>query len=253
MSQSGDIQLNNMLSQVGEVVCSAACEPAQATKDGKVNIAVFDIDGTLIKGQSPAILTYNMFRRGVMPFGQALRAGLWGLKYKAGLTVETEGVRKRVFDTFSKMPSEEADEIIADVYNEKIVKRIRQTALEKIAWHKKRGDFVLLITATFEPMAQALAQEVGADAQSSTRMAIVDDSYTGEIIGRPAEGDEKIIRLVKYADEHFGPDGWVLDYSYADHKTDIPILSIAQHPVAVNPKRGLTLAAKKNGWEIQEW
>ena len=36
-------------------------------------------------------------------------------------------------------------------------------------------------------------------------------------------------------------------------ESDVDILSLAEHPVAVNPKRRLEAIALERGWEIQEW
>ncbi|MGI6216726.1 MAG: HAD family hydrolase [Coriobacteriales bacterium] len=220
---------------------------------GKTTLAVFDIDGTVIDGQSPAIIAFNLFKAGVLPSGRALLAGVWGLKYKAGLTIETEAVRRRVFSSFRNMSSADANKIIEKIYKTKIYPKLRPEALEKIRWHKERGDVPIFVTATFEPIAKMMAEDSGVERQVSTKMVIENDRYTGEIDGKPVEGDEKVVRLKLYADKNFGRGNWEIGYSYADHFTDLPILSIAKHPVAVNPKTKLRTAAERNGWEIQEW
>ena len=219
----------------------------------KRRLAVFDIDGTILKGQSPAIMVFNMFRLRVMPVKDAVMAGLWGLRYKAGLTDETVAVRNRIFEAISHIPAGEVDSIISDIYERSMRPRLREKALEKIAWHHEQGDYVVLVSATFEKLCALIAHDVGADAFLATRMHIEDGYYTGDVHGEPVESEEKLLRLVAFADEEFGPDGWEVSYSYADHPSDLSVLSIAYNPVAVNPKPRLEKMAKANGWAIEEW
>ncbi len=224
-----------------------------AENGGKARLAVFDIDGTTIDGQSPAIVTLNLFTDGVLGIGSALMAGIWGLRYKAGLTVETTEVRQRVFAAFREMPVEQANQILADIYEKRVAPRIREKALDRIRWHQERGDVVVFVSASFDYIAKLLAADIGVDRQLSTKMGVKDGRYTGKVEGLPVEGDEKPVRLAQYADAEFGEGRWELAYSYGDHETDIPMLEMAEHPVAVNPKRGLESVAKERGWDIVDW
>ncbi len=219
----------------------------------KVRIAVFDIDGTIIDGQSPAIITLRLFIDGLLGLGTAIQAGIWGLKYKAGLTTNTTEVRQKVFKSLTKIPAEEVNQIMEKIYRKRVAPRIREKALSQIQWHKNRGDIVIFISASFDCVVQLLADETQVYRQTSTKMEIKDGYYTGKVDGLPVEGDQKPLCLVQYANEEFGEGNWVLDYSYADHGTDIPILEMSQHPVAVNPKRELKTVAQRRGWDIVEW
>lgn len=219
----------------------------------RVSLAVFDIDGTVIKGQSPAIMVFSLFKKGLIPVRRAITSGLWGVGYKLGLFQDTVKVREGIFKTFRGMSSDQIDAIIGDVYYENISPRVREKAMEKIRWHQSRGDIVVFISASFEMMTRLMVEETSVHGQSSTKMVVKNGSYTGEIDGKPVEGEEKVKRLRAYADKNFGEGNWKVSYSYADHGTDIPILSMAEHPVAVNPKHKLEVAAQQMGWEIQHW
>lgn len=232
---------------------NVAADAEDSRSAEKVRLAVFDIDGTTIDGQSPAIVTLNLFADGLMNLGSALKAGIWGIKYKAGMTTETTEVRQRVFKTFTKMPADKANQILEGIYKKRVAPKLRAKAIEQIRWHQKRGDVVVFISASFDHIAQLLADDTGVGRQSSTKMEVKNGCYTGKVEGLPVEGDEKPVRLTQYADAEFGAGNWELDYSYADHETDIPILEMAEHPVAVNPKHGLEVAARERGWTIVEW
>ncbi|MBW3608149.1 MAG: haloacid dehalogenase-like hydrolase, partial [Actinobacteria bacterium] len=42
-------------------------------------------------------------------------------------------------------------------------------------------------------------------------------------------------------------------YAYADSISDLPMLEAVGNPVAVNPDRRLTAAAKDRGWRVEHW
>ncbi len=219
----------------------------------KVRLAVFDLDGTIIEGQSPAIMVFNLFKKGIIPIGRAIITGFWGLGYKAGLDLDSVSVRERIFKTFAGKNVDEVDAYIEKVCREKISKHIRPKAIKAIMQHNRAGDVVVLVSASFDPISRHFADLLGIDHQVSTRMQIVNDVYTGKIEGAPVEGEEKLLRLKQYANETFGEGTWEIGSSYADHDSDIYILAVAENPVAVNPKHKLAYAARKMGWEIQHW
>jgi hypothetical protein len=42
-------------------------------------------------------------------------------------------------------------------------------------------------------------------------------------------------------------------YAYSDSATDIPMLEVVGHPVAVNPDRELARVAKDRGWDVRQF
>lgn len=220
---------------------------------GKVRIVAFDIDGTVVEGQSPAIVARSLFMKGRLGLRRAAKAIVWGIRYELGFTIETTMVRELVFETLAGMPIDDANAILEDIYEHHIVGKVRENAAERIRWHQDRGDTVMFVSATFDHVAQLLGADMGVVVNSSTQMEVRDGCYTGKVEGLPNEGDEKPRRFRARADEEFGEGNWELSYSYADHMTDIPILEISEHPVAVNPKSGLRQVAQERGWQIVKW
>jgi phosphoserine phosphatase len=45
----------------------------------------------------------------------------------------------------------------------------------------------------------------------------------------------------------------MVSYAYGDHHSDVPMLEMAQHPVAVTPDSTLTREARRNEWQIAHW
>ena len=80
-----------------------------------------------------------------------------------------------------------------------------------------------------------------------------DGSYTGHVEGEVVEGSVKPIAAARWSDEHLGEGNWTLAYAYGDHKSDVPLLEMAEEPFAVTPKKKLSPVAKRKGWTIVEW
>ena len=98
---------------------------------------------------------------------------------------------------------------------------------------------------------EPLARHFGAhEAVASIAEVGVDGRYTGQL-ERYAYGAEKA-RLVQQLAVR---DGLDLDasYAYSDSVSDVPMLEVVGHPVAVNPDRALRRVAGARGWEVRHF
>ena len=99
----------------------------------KVRIAAFDLDGTVLDGESPFILTRRLLLHHDMKIRTGLRMGVWGLKYRMRLQQRESTPRELLFSAFAGMPVEEVDAHILHVYRKHIAKRVRPGARAEVA------------------------------------------------------------------------------------------------------------------------
>lgn len=218
-----------------------------------VCIVAFDFDGTLLEGHGPARMVPRLTRKGYIPWKTALKAVWWGVRYKLHMSVEQAEVREYIFSAFTHLPVEDADKIMADFYYEDLHERLRPLAMEEIRAHQAAGHKVILVSASFKPILREVAKDVKSDWFICSQMEVEDGHYTSSIAHQPPEGEQKLIQLTAWADQTYGKGNWRLDYAYGDHHSDIPLLSAALKPVAVNPDSGLERTAKRAGWKIVDW
>ena len=217
-------------------------------------VAVFDFDGTSVDGQSGSLFTQYLFRNGLMPLGRLLRLGWGGVRYKLHLPYRQGEARELVFGSLLGRDSADVDAIMARFHDEDLVPRYRPKALAEVARCHEEGLLVLLVSATFEPIAERGAQIMGADACVATKMERdAGGRYTGEVDGPVIAGEEKYRAVVRWCDEHLGEGRWRLERAYADHHTDADLLARAEQPFAVCPGKTLVVAAKRAGWAILDW
>ena len=99
---------------------------------------------------------------------------------------------------------------------------IRIQAMEKIAWHKDRGDTIVVVSATFEEYLKPFCQNLGLECLA-TRLEVVNGVLSGRLETPNCYGEQKAVRiragydLAQYQEI----------YAYGDSKGDLAMLGLA--------------------------
>lgn len=220
----------------------------------KRDVAVFDFDGTVIDGQSGLLISLYLKKRGYVSLTRASRLVWWGLRYKLHLPHREEEARELVLGAISHMSAAEVDQIMRDFHDEVLVPRYRSQAVEEIRRRNEEGCVTLLLSATFQQIADRAADYLGMTVGVATELERDEDgNYTGRVSGDVIEGDMKPIAVERWADERFGKGNWRLAYAYGDHRSDAKLLKLADEAFAVCPKNTLKPLAKRGGWAVLDW
>lgn len=129
-----------------------------------------------------------------------------------------------------------------------VLPRLYPQMLERAWAHQDEGIAVYIATAASQDTAEMVAHVLGFDGAVGTPLEAVDGVYTGRLSGPMAyrEGKAEEVRRVA------ARDGIDLEasYAYSDSESDLPMLRVVGHPVAVNPDGPLLRIARAEGWEI---
>lgn len=217
-------------------------------------VAVFDFDGTSIRGQSGALFTeYLLSHRELSP-SRTVRLIWWGIRYKLHLPYRQDEARELVLGALSERSAAEVDELMARFHDEVLLPRYRPQALAEVRRCHERGMVVLLVSATFDAIARRAAETMGMDGYVATRMARgADGNYTGSVDGPVVAGAEKYRAAVTWCNERLGPGAWRLERAYGDHHSDKDLLGQARLAIAVCPGKTLRALARRRGWTILDW
>jgi HAD superfamily hydrolase (TIGR01490 family) len=214
--------------------------------------AFFDLDKTLMEGSSAFQFARAAFRNGMMSRRQLARDIWANVKFRLeGTTDEaTAELRDRVFDSIAGQRVVDLQRLTPDVLAG-VLPRLYVQML-RVAWeHQDGGRPVFIVTAASQEMAQMLAHVLHFDGGIGTRSEVRAGVYTG----RPAgpftyrEGKAEAIRQVA---RERGID-LARSYAYSDSESDLPMMRIVGHPVAVNPDYGLERVAREEGWQIMRF
>lgn len=217
-------------------------------------LAVFDLDGTLMDGQSGALFSTYLLKRGEMSLLRAAGLFQWALRYKLRLPHREEQARELVLGAILDKTPEQIDQLMRAFHQEVMVPRYRDDARAEVNRLKALGYTTLLVSATFRPIAEACAETFGFDGVVATDMEKDErGAYTGRVDADVVSGKNKLVAATAWANEHFGEGGWRIAYAYGDHHSDRALLSAADQPYAVSPDHALKRTARKLGWPVLEW
>jgi HAD superfamily hydrolase (TIGR01490 family) len=223
--------------------------PASSTGGDANAAAFFDLDRTLISGSSAFSFGIAAWRNKLIPTGELVSDGLNALTFKlVGATDErSEAVRDRILHAVA---GAQQAELLA--LNEQIIpgilEKVRPESRGLIEMHHEAGRETWIVSASPIELVDPLAKALGMTGAIATRSEVCDGRYTGRLEGPFVYGDGKREAIEMLADER-GYD-LRLSYSYSDSASDLPMMEIVGHPVAVNPDRPLETVAHQRGWPM---
>jgi HAD superfamily hydrolase (TIGR01490 family) len=216
---------------------------------GTAAAAFFDLDRTLISGSSAYYFGIAAWRQDMIPLGDLLSDAAKAISFKLfGATDErSESVRDRIL---AAVEGARQEELIAlnEAILPQILERIRPESRSLIDMHHEAGRDCWIVSASPIEMVDPLARALGMEGGIGTRSAVVDGCYTGQLDGPFVYGEGKAEAIARLAEER-GYD-LQLCYSYSDSASDLPMMEMVGHPVAVNPDGPLATVANQRGWPI---
>ncbi|SDU25432.1 histidinol-phosphatase [Halopseudomonas salegens] len=211
-------------------------------------LAIFDLDNTLLGGDSDHLWgEFIVEQRIVDPAVYKERNDAFFNDYLAGrLDIQ-------IYLSFCLQPLAEhsAEQLVAwhaQFMREKIEPIMLPAARELIRKHRDAGDTLMIITATNRFITAPIARAFGIDILLATECEKADGRYTGHSTDIPCFRDGKVTRLDRWMLENSQSldDSWF----YSDSINDLPLLSLVDHPVAVDPDDKLRAHAEANGWQV---
>ena len=103
---------------------------------------------------------------------------------------------------------------------------------------------LLLATGGYQQVGDAFARRIGAVVALGTPLELIEGRATGRLAAATQSGEQKAAAVRARA------AGAPLLAAFGDTAADIPLLSLAQHAVAVAPDKQLRKEALRCGWEI---
>jgi HAD superfamily hydrolase (TIGR01490 family) len=161
---------------------------------------------------------------------------------------DTHALRDRISASLAGTRVRDLERLGADVLAG-ILPRIYPQMLAVAHEHQDEGRRVYIVTAASQELASLLAQVLVLDGAIGSRFSeVVDGVYTGNPTGLFIYRTDKA-RAIEQLAEREGID-LSASYAYSDSESDLPMLKVVGHPVAVNPDRELLRVARENGWEV---
>ena len=212
-------------------------------------LALFDLDNTLLAGDSDFEWAQYLIDRGVLDreVYEARNQEFYD-QYKAG-TLDIHEFLDFQLKPLSRHPRKVLDEWHADYMRNRIMPMIRQSARALVAAHA--GETRVLITATNSCVTAPIAREFGIEHLIATDPEARNGEFTGGVTGTPCFREGKVTRLESWLADHGKTLKSVLKSTfYSDSHNDLPLLEQVTHPVAVDPDASLRAQAVAHGWPV---
>ena len=211
-------------------------------------LAIFDLDNTLLNGDSDHAWGEFLVTKGIVPTEEFQNANDYFYEqYKQGGLDIYEYIAFVAKPLQSQSP-EQLDALRQEYLRDWVQPMMLPKAAELLAKHRAQGDFLLIITATNGFVTRPIAEKLGVDDILATELEQIDGRFTGNIAGTPCFQAGKVSRLNQWLEKntnHTLKDS----YFYSDSFNDLPLLEVVDTPIAVDADDTLSAAAKEKGWQ----
>lgn len=225
-------------------------------RDSMQKISLYDMDRTItVRGTYTPFLFHVLFARApwrlvflpLLPFGFIA----YGLKLISRGQLKTFNQRMLL----GNAPKLSALRPHIESFADKVLRSNRhQKAIDQVEADRADGRTLVLVTASYELYAEAIARRLGFDYLIGTLLMVDGEGRVRpQIIGENCYDDAKIGRI----EDLFAQQGWQRGEAhvraYSDHVSDQAMLEFADEPIATTPTLPLRLLAEQRGWPIVDW
>ncbi|HHO68584.1 MAG TPA: HAD family hydrolase [Gammaproteobacteria bacterium] len=211
-------------------------------------LALFDLDNTLLAGDSDYLWGQFLVERGIVDgeFYEKENQRFYEQYLEGSLNI-MEFLAFQL-QPLAAHPHTRLEAWRAEFLQQKIEPILLPAARELVAEHRRRGDTPVIITATNRFITEPIARRYGVEHLIATEPEMIDGEYTGGVSGTPCFREGKVERLQEWLQAH----GETLAGSsfYSDSHNDLPLLERVERPVAVDPDERLRQEARRRGWPV---
>ena len=218
-----------------------------------MKLAIFDLDNTLIAGDSDHGWGEFMVQQGMVDAAAYKKANDGFYEDYIRGEMDLQAYLKFSLAPLTRYSLTELEQFHQQFMRECVAGMFLPKAKALLQQHREQGDYLLIITSTNGFITKPIATALGVDHILATDAEIINERYTGNIEGTPCYKEGKITRLhqwLEQAHEH-GFDGDLSGcYFYSDSINDLPLMAEVDNPVAVDADAELTAEARQRGWPL---
>lgn len=217
-----------------------------------MNLALFDLDGTLLPTDSDHAFGEFLIELGWAD-GEAHRRrnDAFYADYLAG-RLDMAAYVEFATSPWRDRSLAELDAALGKFLDGVVRPALHPRALALVDEHRRAGDLLAIVTATNEVVTRPIAAQFGVPHLLATELERdAGGRATGRIEGTPCFREGKIERVQAWLQAQ---GRRLADFErctfYSDSTNDLPLLEQVSHPVATNPGAGLERIARDRGWPV---
>lgn len=207
-------------------------------------VAIFDLDGTLINGDSYLLFLYRCVRQFGGATGSLWRVPYYTALYLVGMASNTAlkeafleaGLEGRAVKDVQEVAKKFAEYLVGNYANEGLVQALKA--------HQRDGARVVLATASPDLYVREVAKQLGISEVICTLVEVKEGYITGRLLGGNCYGVEKVKRL----EEILTPSEFESSVCYTDHYSDLPMLQKVKQGILVRPSWPTRFRLRRHGF-----
>ncbi|MBS0620027.1 MAG: haloacid dehalogenase-like hydrolase [Verrucomicrobia bacterium] len=211
------------------------------------HLVVFDLDRTLVRGNSSFDFCKFLVKSDVLPLAALLYSCVCYAQH-ALFKMPLEELHRKIFESCLQGRSLPAlQEQLTPFLASYLPSMLYQPALEKLRLSQHLGHHTLVLSNGPSFLVEKFAEALGVDEWYATEYA-VDKEQKLCHIAKVMLGEDKALQLSATA-KRLGIDRTEIT-AYTDSALDLPMLLAAGNPVVVNPRAAFYRLSSKRNWPI---
>ena len=210
-------------------------------------LAIFDLDNTLIGGDSDYRWMEFLIKQKVMPADFIEATKSFYEDYEKG-QLDLEAFLLFQLAPLASTPLESLKDLRRQFIEQRIKPIILPKGKELVRHHQGQGHDTLIITATNRFVTGPISLLFGVPELIAIDLEVVKGCFTGRVQGVPSFGGGKVTRLEEWLESkgQKPSETWF----YSDSRNDLPLLEWVDNPIAVDPDPILRQEAIDRGWTV---
>lgn len=215
-----------------------------------MNLAIFDLDNTLIAGDSDHAWGEFLVKHGLVDaIAYKAENDRFYADYCAG-RLDVIAYNEFVFSFLAKHELSWLQTLHQQFMTEVIKPLMLAKAQALIDTHRQADDKLLIITATNRFITEPIGHAFGINELLATEPECINGRYTGKVEDVPCYKEGKIVRFQAWLAQQTSV--FERTYFYSDSHNDLPLLQYVSNPIAVNPDTTLLAYAQQQAWPVMD-
>ena len=213
-------------------------------------VAFFDMDGTLIDGDTNDLSLKYMIDKGLAAEDRYLKLCHYGDLFFQGVLDINQFIRFAV-EPLIGIDKDKLQLLLEDCVNSRILPHVKPGAKKAIEFHKNRGDCTVIVTSTMDYLVEHVAKGLGIDNIIAAPMERINGVLTGRQSGSVPYQKGKVLRIKEFVKAH--NIDMSESFAYGDTVNDLPMLLLCKHRYAIDPNEKLISHPDFNKLIVESW
>ena len=214
-----------------------------------MNLAIFDLDNTLLDGDSDYNWGIYLVKKGYLDEEEyKVKNQKFFEEYQRG-KLDIFAFAEFQFQFLKNNTRKFLNDVRSDYIDEIIKPMVLKKAVDLVSQHKEVGDSLLIITATNSFITKPIGELFGIENLIGTDPEEHLGEFTGKVKGTPSFKEGKVTRLFDWLDARdFKLTDFEKTFFYSDSHNDLALLEVVTNPVVVNGDKILLEKAQEKNW-----